>query len=98
MCKKILDDISEEYEDKSKLPAVLQLANFECKYQMTIAKENQILPTMEQILNTHNQLDAKLTAKMFLKMGNWIRDKVLSLPPLLLYLLGWSYILTDRRA
>lgn len=52
------------------------MANLECSYQMSIAKEREICEKMEEILQSENNIDNKLTAKMFLKMGNWIRDKV----------------------
>lgn len=48
----------------------------ECSYQMSIARESEIYQKMETLLKTHTQLDAKLTAKIFLKMGNWMREKV----------------------
>ena len=58
------------------IPAVLQLASLECSYQMSITKEQEICDKMEELLQSKNKLDTKLTAKMFLKMGNWVKDKV----------------------
>ncbi|EAS01249.1 phosphatidylinositol 3- and 4-kinase family protein (macronuclear) [Tetrahymena thermophila SB210] len=76
ICKKTLEELYLEYNKDSQLmPAQLQLADLECNYQMSITKEKEICEKMEEILQSENKIDNKLTAKMYLKMGNWIRDK-----------------------
>jgi len=80
ICKKTLEELDREYEG-SDLPPALQLANLECSYKISIAKEKEICDSMETLLNNTQNLDAKLTAKKFLKMGNWIRDKNEELNP-----------------
>lgn len=81
ICKKTLETLYSEYDnDELQLPAELQLANLECSYQMNFQNEHAICMRIESILHQTKTLDNKLAAKMFLKLGNWMRQKVINLP------------------
>ncbi|EGR30890.1 phosphatidylinositol 3- and 4-kinase family protein, putative [Ichthyophthirius multifiliis] len=82
ICQKSLDELMKEQNpDPGAIeffdyPPKVVLANLECSYQMCTAKEQQTFERMDEFLQKNqNQIDKKLTAKMFLKMGNWLRDK-----------------------
>ncbi|KAL4492653.1 hypothetical protein ABPG73_010202 [Tetrahymena malaccensis] len=74
-CRRMLDQIfQEEYQDEDEAPPNYHLANFECLYRINPSNFPEICEKMENYLKNEKKIEKKQVAKMYLKMGIWMRE------------------------
>jgi len=82
VCKRVLDELKTELkqhlhvEDEYDYPSKLVLQNLECEYMIDAIKQHDVCEKISNYLQDRGRdVDNRTKGKMYLKMGNWIRQK-----------------------